>query len=65
MKLSKRQQEMIERSVRWMISDLQYQRHQAQTHGCSTGSYDAEIEEYRQLKQYLSNGGIQNGQASD
>ena len=45
---------MIEKSVRYMISDLQYEQHQALAHGCAGGSYDKEIEEYRQLKQYIN-----------
>ena len=44
---------MIQRAITWMISDLQYERHQALAHNCTTGSYDREIEEYRQLKEYI------------
>ena len=38
-----------------MISDLQYERHQALAHGCAGGSYDKEIEEYKQLQNIVSN----------
>ena len=55
MKPSKHQIELMEKAIRYMISNLQYERHQAATHGCSTGSYDAEIEEYKQLKEYVGN----------
>ena len=44
---------LIEKAVRYMISNLQYERHQALAHGCAGGSYDKEIEEYRQLKQII------------
>ena len=65
MVLSEKQKSMMLRAITWMISDLQYERHQALQHNCSTGSYDTEIEEYKQLKQYLNDGGVQNGQTSD
>ena len=58
MKLSKEQSTMILRAISWMISDLQYERHQALCHGCSAGSYDKEIEEYRKLKTFIINEGI-------
>ena len=54
MELTKRQKEMVERAIRYTLSDLQYERHQALAHGCSAGSYDREIEEYRQLKEYMT-----------
>lgn len=57
MELTKRQKEMVERAIRYAISDLQYERHQALAHGCSGGSYDKEIEEFRQLKEYFINEG--------
>ena len=53
MKLTTQQSAMIQRAITWMISDLQYERHQALAHNCTTGSYDREIEEYRQLKEYI------------
>lgn len=49
--LTKRNLELLEKSVRYMISNLQYERHQALAHGCNSGSYDTEIEEYRKLKE--------------
>ncbi len=49
--VSERQLSMLEKAVRYMISDLQYERHQARKHGCKVESYDKEIEEYKQLKQ--------------
>jgi hypothetical protein len=55
--ISKKQKSMVLRAITWMISNLQYERHQALSHGCSTGSYDTEIEEYRQLKEYISDEG--------
>lgn len=57
--ISEKHCSMIERAIRWMISDLQYERHQALSHGCQGGSYDKEIEEYRQLKDYLLNESVQ------
>lgn len=50
---------MLEKAVRYMISNLQYERHQALAHGCAGGSYDKEIEEYRQLKEYFKDGNVQ------
>ena len=58
MKMSKEQSTMILRAISWMISDLQYERHQALCHGCTGGSYDKEIEEYRKLKTQIINEGI-------
>ena len=49
--LTKRHFELLEKALRYTISDLQYERHQALTHGCTTGSYDEEINEFKQLKQ--------------
>ena len=54
MKLTAHQKEMIERAIRYAISDLQYERHQALAHGCSGGCYDKEIEEYQQLKKVIN-----------
>lgn len=51
--VTKRHIELLEKSVRYMISNLQYERHQAQAHGCNGGSYDEEIEEYKKLKSIL------------
>lgn len=51
--LTKRNFELLEKAVRYMISNLQYERHQALTHGCNSGSYDSEIIEYKQLKELL------------
>lgn len=51
--LNQPQIEMLEKALRYMVSNLQYERHQAQLHNCSCGSYDKEIEDYRQLKQYI------------
>ena len=48
--VTKRNIELLEKAIRYTISNLQYERHQALAHGCSAGSYDKEIEEYRQLK---------------
>ena len=48
---------MLEKAVRYMISNLQYERHQALAHNCAPGSYDKEIEEYRQLKQFIQDVG--------
>ena len=59
MKLTSQQSAMIRRAITWMISDLQYERHQALAHNCSAGSYDKEIEEYRQLKQYITDESLQ------
>ena len=44
---------LLEKALRHMISNLQYEQHQARLHGCSIGSYDAEIEEYRKLKEVI------------
>ncbi|MBR1527002.1 MAG: hypothetical protein IJ640_10170 [Prevotella sp.] len=44
---------MLDKAVRYMISNLQYERHQARMHGCNVESYDKEIEEYKQLKQTI------------
>ena len=52
---SKYQLTLFEKAVRYMISDLQYERHQALAHGCAGGSYDKEIEEYKQLQNIVSN----------
>ena len=52
---SKQQLSLIEKAVRYMISNLQYERHQALAHGCSSSGYDKEIQEYRQLKEFLNN----------
>ncbi|WP_091963085.1 hypothetical protein [Prevotella sp. tc2-28] len=52
---SKYQLTLFEKAVRYMISDLQYERHQALAHGCAGGSYDKEIEEYKQLENIISN----------
>ena len=51
--LSKHQAELLEKALRYMISNLQYERHQAREHGCNTAVYDAEIEEYRQFKKII------------
>ena len=51
--LNKRHIELIEKAIRYTISDLQYERHQALLHGCTVGTYDNEIEEFRQLKRYI------------
>lgn len=51
--LSKRHLELIEKAIRYTIADLQYEKRQAQKHGCSGNSYDSEIEEYQQLKSIL------------
>ena len=48
------QLDMLEKAMRYMVSNLQYEQHQAMLHNCSTGSYNKEIEDYRQLKQYIS-----------
>lgn len=52
--LTKRNFELLEKAVRYMIGNLQYEQHQARMHGCSSGSYDEEIAEYKQLKQLLA-----------
>ena len=52
---SKYQLTLFEKAVRYMISDLQYERHQALAHGCAGGSYDKEIEEYKQLQNIINN----------
>lgn len=44
---------LMERAVRYMISNLQYERHQACKHGCNPKAYDEEIEQYKQFKQYI------------
>lgn len=44
---------MLEKAIRCMISNLQYERHQALVHNCSAGDYNREIEQYRQLKEYI------------
>ena len=51
--VTERHIELLEKSVRYMISNLQYERHQAQAHGCNGGNYDEEIEEYKKLKSIL------------
>lgn len=56
--LSKRHLELLEKSVRYTICDLQYERHQARMHRCSPGTYDEEIAEYKQLKEYILNANI-------
>ena len=56
--ITKEQYSMVAKALRHMISNLQYERHQAQLHNCSIGSYDKEIEDYRQLKQYFQDGSI-------
>ncbi len=50
---SKHQLTLLEKAVRYMISNLQYERHQALSHGCSSYAYDKEIEEYKQFKTYI------------
>ena len=56
--ITRNQKKMLEKAVRYMISDLQYERHQALLHGCTIGNYDKEIEEYKQLKEELFNDNI-------
>ena len=51
--LSKHETELLEKAIRYMISNLQYERHQAREHGCNVANYDAEIEEYRQFKEKI------------
>ena len=53
--LTNYQLDMLEKALRYMVSTLQYERHQAQLHNCASGSYDKEIEEYKQLKQQIEN----------
>ena len=51
---TKEQEAMLEKAVRYMISNLQFERHQARMHGCNVKSYDEEIEQYKQLKQIFA-----------
>ena len=51
--ITSEQVELIAKAVRYMISDLQYERHQALAHHCDRGSYDKEIDEYKELKQFI------------
>ena len=52
-KLTKQQIDLLEKAVRYTISDLQYEQHQAYLHGCSGGRYKEEIQEYKQLKETI------------
>lgn len=52
--LNKEQSKLVGKAIRYIISDLQYERHQALKHGCTNGSYDEEIEQYKKLKEIFT-----------
>ena len=53
--LTKQQMDMLEKAIRFTISDLQYEQHQAMKHGCSGAAYDDEIRRYKELKSLFLN----------
>ena len=56
--LTRRHLDMLEKAIRWTIADLQYEQHEAQKHGCSGAVYTSEINEYKELKDHISNENI-------
>lgn len=51
LKITNEQSAMVEKAIRFCISDLQCQRQQAVEHACSGSAYDEEIQAMRDLKQ--------------